>query len=275
MPFYDHSTYSVAQVLPGEEREESIVPKYLYDRAFHAHFKGHMFPDAIQPEPLPLYLFLVVSMIITQRAVSRSVLKVGFEPSIYDSKIEVRSRKLILYLGSDLKLIEKLNRPLITLRNLDDPTRPPRQITPTGRKKKVLSLKPSTHYRLTVSEKDPSKRKGEISREYRFRSPSDRPSKLQKVEMHKISPNEVILNWLPPVQTNGRIQGYMVMYTFDNLFWAIKNTLDLQFNIVFEETVKKITALVAAYTGPNEGDSQGGGMGKISQITLALNGAGS
>nr|CDS33609.2 cell adhesion molecule [Hymenolepis microstoma] len=173
-----------------------------------------------------------------------------------------------------MKLKEKLNQPLISLRNLDDPTFPPRQITSTDCKKTVLSLKPSTYYSLTVFGKDPSNGKSEISREYRFRTPSDRPSKLQKIEIQKIGPREVTLNWLPPAQTNERIQGYMVMYTFDNHFWAIKKTPNLRFNIIFEETVKKITALVAAYTGPNEGDLQGGGMGKISQITLALNSTG-
>ncbi|VDL60818.1 unnamed protein product [Hymenolepis diminuta] len=46
------------------------------------------------------------------------------------------------------------------------------------------------------------------------------------------------------------------MYTFDDHFWAIEKTPNLHFKIAFKEAVRKITALVAAYTGPNEGDTQ-------------------
>ncbi|KAM3186899.1 hypothetical protein ACTXT7_003366 [Hymenolepis weldensis] len=80
-----------------------------------------------------------------------------------------------------------------------------------------------------------------------------------------------MLKWQPPAQTNGQIQGYIVMYTFDDHFWAIEKTPNLHFKITFKEAVRKITALVAAYTGPNEGDMQGGGMSQMSRITMNLN----
>ncbi|VUZ46623.1 unnamed protein product [Hymenolepis diminuta] len=61
------------------------------------------------------------------------------------------------------------------------------------------------------------------------------------------------------------------MYTFDDHFWAIEKTPNLHFKIAFKEAVRKITALVAAYTGPNEGDTQGGGMSQMSRIAMNLN----
>lgn len=205
-------------------------------------------------------------------------------PSI--RKIEVQSRKLILHLSSDLNLQENLNQPIISLRNLDDPTFLPRQITSRDLKKTILFLKPSTRYSLTVFGKDLSNGKNEIFREYRFQTLSDSnfqnlinkcllgSSKPQNVEIQKISSHEAMLKWQPPAQTNGQIQGYVVMYTFDDHFWAIEKTPNLQFKIALKEAVKKITALVAAYTGPNEGDMQGGGMSQMSRITMNLNSTG-